>query len=307
MSQIPFWNSEPSTRTISCGPWCSCSDSSLALQARNIWNRENQRPNQTVNFSGVIHSFIPEEKTPGIFIILVKAILDAGKDSRSLLWSWNGWRCWKSPVSNKPNSFNSHFLWFPGHFFSLNPHDKCIILCKRSIYSRGEQRGLALEWRNHTEILSVYFMCSEVGNVQVLLPGSFPRCAVLVGQRGSGNVPAWRIPWEDLDGIWSSVSWDKDRHTSNLRGSGVLRPPWDEPVQDYLAPHGSDPYSSHIASCTGTEGKVSKIISIQKKNNLSANLLLRSNQSNISMEHQREIRNARRKTKTKKFRNYIGG
>lgn len=42
-------------------------------------------------------------------------------------------------------------------------------------------------------------------------------------------------------------------------------PPLDEPVQDYLAPHGSDPYSSHIASCTGTEGKVSKIISIKKK------------------------------------------
>lgn len=56
-----------------------------------------------------------------------------------------------------------------------------------------------------------------------------------------------------------------EKHTTNLRGSVVLMPPLDEPVQDYLAPHGSDPYSSHIASCTGTEGKVSKIISIKKK------------------------------------------
>lgn len=49
-----------------------------------------------------------------------------------------------------------------------------------------------------------------------------------------------------------------EKHVTNLRGSVVLMPPLDEPVQDYLAPHGSDPYSSHIASCTGTEGKVSK-------------------------------------------------
>lgn len=53
------------------------------------------------------------------------------------------------------------------------------------------------------------------------------------------------------------------------------------------------------------KGRCQKIISIKKKNP-SANLLLRSNQSNTSMEHQREIRNARSKTKTKKFRIYIG-
>lgn len=181
--------------------------------------------------------------------------------------SWNGWSSWKSPVSNNPNSFSSQFLWSPGPFFSLNPPDKCIILCKISMYSRGEQWGLAVEWRNHTEILSVYFMCSELGNVQLLLPAPIPRCAVLVGQRGTGNVPAWRIHCEDSAGIWSSVSWDNNKHTSDLRGSGVLRPPWDEPVQDYLAPHGSDPYSSHIASCTGTEGKVSKNHLNPKKKN----------------------------------------
>lgn len=56
-----------------------------------------------------------------------------------------------------------------------------------------------------------------------------------------------------------------EKRVTNLRGSVVLMPPLDEPVQDYLAPHGSDPYSSRIASCTGTEGKVSKIISIKKK------------------------------------------
>lgn len=56
-----------------------------------------------------------------------------------------------------------------------------------------------------------------------------------------------------------------EKHATNLRGSVVLLPPLGEPVQDYLAPHGSDPYSSHTASCTGTEGKVSKIISIKKK------------------------------------------
>lgn len=77
-----------------------------------------------------------------------------------------------------------------------------------------------------------------------------------------------------------------EKRVTNLRGSVVLMPPLDEPVQDYLAPHGSDPYSSHIASCTGTEGKVSKIISI-KKIYPSANLLLRSNQSNTSMESKR--------------------
>lgn len=56
-----------------------------------------------------------------------------------------------------------------------------------------------------------------------------------------------------------------EKQLTNLRGSVVLMPPLDEPVQDYLAPQGSDPYSSHIASCTGTEGKVSKIISLTKK------------------------------------------
>lgn len=55
------------------------------------------------------------------------------------------------------------------------------------------------------------------------------------------------------------------------------------------------------------KGRCQKSSQSKKKINLSANLLLRSNQSNISMEHQREIRNARRKTKTKKFRIDIGG
>lgn len=51
------------------------------------------------------------------------------------------------------------------------------------------------------------------------------------------------------------MSMVNEKHVTNLRGSVVLMPPLDEPVQDYLAPYGSDPYSSHIASCTGTEGE----------------------------------------------------
>lgn len=149
-------------------------------------------------------------------------------------------------------------------------------------------------------------MCSEFGNVQLLLPGSLPRCAVPVGQRGTGDVPAWRIYWEDFDGIWCSVRWDNDKHTSNLRGSGVLRLPWDEPAQDYLAPHGSDPYSSHTASCTGTEGKVSKIISIKKKipqQIYSLGPIKATFQRNI----QEKLEMQEVKQKTKKFRIYIGG
>lgn len=90
-----------------------------------------------------------------------------------------------------------------------------------------------------------------------------------------------------------------EKQLTNLRGSVVLMPPLDEPVQDYLAPQGSDPYSSHIASCTGTEGKVSKTISIKKKYP-PANLLVRSNQSNTSMEHQEKLEMQEAK-KSKKF------
>lgn len=48
-------------------------------------------------------------------------------------------------------------------------------------------------------------------------------------------------------------------YTYNLLCSVVLLPPLHELVQVYQAPLGSDPYSSEIPSCTGTEGKCQKL------------------------------------------------
>lgn len=143
-------------------------------------------------------------------------------------------------------------------------------------------------------------MCSKLANVQIFLINFCPlKHAVFKKQIGTNFYASEKLlGWFQWWRLQNSVSMVNEKHVTNLRGSAVLMPPLDEPVQDYLAPYGSDPYSSHIASCTGTEGKVSKIISIKKKNP-SANLLLRSNQSNTSMEHQREMRNTKSKTKTR--------
>lgn len=146
----------------------------------------------------------------------------------------------------------------------------------------------------------MFCMCSKLANVQIFLIDFCPlKHAVFKKQIGTNFYASEKLlGWFQWWRLQNSVSMVNEKHVTNLRGSAVLMPPLDEPVQDYLAPYGSDPYSSHIASCTGTEGKVSKIISIKKKNP-SANLLLRSNQSNTSMEHQREMRNTKSKTKTR--------
>lgn len=110
-------------------------------------------------------------------------------------------------------------------------------------------------------------MRSKLANVQIFLTDFCPlKHAVFKKQTGtnfytSENLVGWFQWWR----LQNSMSMVNEKRVTNLRGSAVLMPPLDEPVQDYLAPNGSDPYSSHIASCTGTEGKVSKIISIKKK------------------------------------------
>lgn len=113
----------------------------------------------------------------------------------------------------------------------------------------------------------MFCMCSELANVQIFLIDFCPlKHAVFKKQIGTNFYASEKLlGWFQWWRLQNSVSMVNEKHVTNLRGSAVLMPPLDEPVQDYLAPYGSDPYSSHIASCTGTEGKVSKIISIKKK------------------------------------------
>lgn len=74
------------------GSLCSSSNFSLALQSVYTWNRtwniEDYRPNQSVNFSGMIHHLLysrekKHQTIAAVGIVLVKAILDAEKEWQS--------------------------------------------------------------------------------------------------------------------------------------------------------------------------------------------------------------------------------
>lgn len=85
-------------------------------------------------------------------------------------------------IPSVPSFCDSQVLFSP----EINPPDKCIILCKKIHAQQRWAAGLALEWSNHREILSVYFMCSALGNGQVLLPGSFPGVQSWWGREAQG-------------------------------------------------------------------------------------------------------------------------